>query len=334
MCESTKTVLHPTAAPTAAGSKEEMWQEQVTVEHSRKLLGGKDDTRRRRTPTHAPTVSMDPMEEYNDGHSVSTDADNSRVHLNGKEYTLQGVEFHTPSEHTIGGKHMNAEMHMIHEAKDGSKAIIALLMDAEANSTTLSGDEKRAIEKFAAAMMSAATPRTGNADLKIPVKGWFSKTRTYAVVPLSFVGDMFFSYKGSLTEPPCTEGVEWLVAQHVIPIPVRPLKHLTEAILKGMQLTATTAKANTPNGGNSRPTRPLNGRDISISPVHLVQRMQSDIHVEDGQKTVLTSTLADTTVSMPDAEATLNKDRTDRLDDWEESTELEQLEPESKGALN
>jgi carbonic anhydrase len=63
------------------------------------------------------------------GHTIQVTVDGGSVFTFGqKSYSLKQFHFHTPSEHTIDGKHMPMEMHMVHQSDDGSLAVVGILI--------------------------------------------------------------------------------------------------------------------------------------------------------------------------------------------------------------
>jgi carbonic anhydrase len=153
------------------------------------------------------------------------------------EYTLQQFHFHAPSEHAINGRLADAEMHLVHRNTLGEQAVVAVLLivdDAKANPLF---DQ---IIFGAPVGVSAAT----EFDLggEINAKDLLPRNRRY------------YTYTGSLTTPPCTEGVDWFVMAEPVAISSAALAHFHYIIglfpgYKGF-----------PN--NNRPLRPLNDRGV------------------------------------------------------------------------
>ncbi|KAI1634760.1 alpha carbonic anhydrase [Biscogniauxia mediterranea] len=124
----------------------------------------------------------------------------SSIILDGLNYTLQQFHFHHPSEHLDNGTTMPMEMHMVFMHEEIEVAVIGVYIDIadpeslEAPSTLL--------ETVFSSVEEIATPGTA---------------ATTAPLSLGEVQDLletgtFQRYEGSLTTPPCTEGVSWLVA--------------------------------------------------------------------------------------------------------------------------
>jgi len=149
--------------------------------------------------------------------------------------------FHAPSEHTIMGKHMDLEMHIVHlTAAAELGAVLGIMFDVEEGGN---GENT-----FLASMAGLATKATITGPL--PLKGFLQTLNL----------DEFWSYDGSLTTPPCTEGVRWSVLKTVQPISPAQLKIFTEV----WQNDPTWSAANGGNG-NNRGVQPLNGRAFYFS---------------------------------------------------------------------
>lgn len=104
------------------------------------------------------------------------------------ERRLVQVHFHSPSEHAIGGKRFPLEAHFVHKGPDGSLAVLGVMLRE--------GRSNPAI----AAMLAGAAKGNGSA----------ARVDLARLVP----GDLsVYRYMGSLTTPPCTEGVNWYVAR-------------------------------------------------------------------------------------------------------------------------
>jgi len=106
-------------------------------------------------------------------------------------FDLKSVEVHTPSEHTIDGKALDAEIQFIHESEDGRVAIISYLVK-EGGSCDLLKE------------LEADLPEEGET------------TTIDSLTPITPSSTYFLHYTGSLTSPPCTENVEWFVQEESI----------------------------------------------------------------------------------------------------------------------
>jgi carbonic anhydrase len=141
----------------------------------------------------------------------------SQLDVDGDTYSLLQFHFHAHSEHAVDGVHMPLELHLVHRSESGALAVIGVFLDLGTDNSALS-PVFDAIED-ATANPSALTVELDPADLLPGARqGW--------------------AYSGSLTTPPCTEGVNW----HVMSTPI----HISEA-----QLAAFTTRHDT----NRRPIK-------------------------------------------------------------------------------
>jgi len=136
----------------------------------------------------------------NNGHTIEFDLlEKNEIKLNGKTFQLIQFHFHADSEHTINGKHFPAELHLVHKAKDGELAVLGVLIKPGNHNLKQSFFDK--------------VPKIG-------AKG----AKTIDLNEILPVNKSHFFYKGSLTTPPCSEGVNWIVFSEPISIPTNRLK--------------------------------------------------------------------------------------------------------------
>jgi carbonic anhydrase len=130
-------------------------------------------------------------EIVNNGHTIQVNySPGSTIKVNGREFELQQFHFHSPSENTIEGQSYPMEAHFVHADKDGNLAVIAVMFKA--------GDKNTELE---------------NAWLHMPATAGGKNVLPQSVdanTLLSHDHD-YYRFNGSLTTPPCTEGVWWLV---------------------------------------------------------------------------------------------------------------------------
>lgn len=145
----------------------------------------------------------------------------NQLMINGQAYTLEGIEFHSPSEHRLSGTALSLEIQLMHKAVKGDKmAIISLF----------------AIEGRENALINEVMSQLANGD-----SSGFQLNASKLLPPRK----TFYHYKGSVTTPPCTENVEWIV-------------YNTPMELSRDQIIAF--RATFPQ--NNRPVQPLNGRSV------------------------------------------------------------------------
>jgi carbonic anhydrase len=127
----------------------------------------------------------------NNGHTIQLNfTEGSTLTLGDVKYKLLQVHFHRPSEHMIGGKNFPMEAHFVHRNDAGGLAVVGVLM-AE-------GRPNPAFGKIVKTMPAAEGPAV-KADAAID---------PHAMLPTRL---SYFRYPGSLTTPPCSEVVEWLL---------------------------------------------------------------------------------------------------------------------------
>ena len=150
---------------------------------------------------------------------------NGYLSVGGKRYDLLQLHFHVPSEHTAKGNAYAMEVHFVHRSSDGQFAVLGAFMWAGAENPALA----RILEHVPATVGD-----------KVEVSG--VAINPADLLPASGMGH---TYPGSLTTPPCTEGITWFV--------------LTEPVdVSEAQITAFRSRF----GESARPTQPINGRTV------------------------------------------------------------------------
>jgi carbonic anhydrase len=169
-----------------------------------------------------------PAEIANNGHTVQvTPSAGGSIQVGGVEYTLTQFHFHAPSEEKIEGKAHAMVAHFVHKSADGKLAVVAVLIDAR---------------KESGAWRPIFDNLPGEADATRPLPG--------GVDPGGLLPEArgYYTFMGSLTTPPCSEGVRWLVLKHPVSI--------SQAQLAAFRKLYSH---------NARPTQPTNGRLIEES---------------------------------------------------------------------
>jgi carbonic anhydrase len=134
----------------------------------------------------------------NNGHTIQVNyAPGSTLTMGADKYTLLQFHFHRPSEHTIGGKSFPMEAHFVHRNDAGVLAVLGVLM------TT--GEPNAAFGKFVTTMPTAENVQA-KVDAGIDPNGLLPTKRDY------------YFYEGSLTTPPCSEVVNWLLLTNPIEV--------------------------------------------------------------------------------------------------------------------
>lgn len=127
----------------------------------------------------------------NNGHTIQLNfGEGGSLLLGDTRYKLVQVHFHRPSEHTIAGKNFPMEAHFVHRADSGALAVVGVLMTEGKPNAAFSQMVKTMPTKEGPAVKADAG---FNPNTLLPQK----------------LG--YYRYTGSLTTPPCSEIVEWLV---------------------------------------------------------------------------------------------------------------------------
>lgn len=186
-------------------------------------------------PASEPTleISYEPAQDpevENNGHSVEvTYPEGSSITLDGTEYALAQFHFHAPSEHEIDGTSYPLELHFVNADAEENLAVLGVMV-AE-------GAENPAY----APLVDALPTKEGETT---HVSG---ELNAAAMLPANPDAAERWSYDGSLTTPPCSEGVRWTVF-------AEPIE------LSKEQIAAFEAAYD----HNNRPLQPLNGRELLL----------------------------------------------------------------------
>jgi len=131
----------------------------------------------------------------NNGHTVQVNLQpGNTITLNGQTYKLAQFHFHAPSEHTVDGKHFPMEIHMVYlNEKDKPALVVGLLVQP--------GGENQALDAVLSHMPQKEGENIATPGLTVNVGDFLPASRTY------------WHYSGSLTTPPCSEGLKWFVMQ-------------------------------------------------------------------------------------------------------------------------
>jgi len=168
----------------------------------------------------------DATEVINNGHAIQVNVDShSSINIDGKHFVLKQFHFHSPSENTINGRSFPLEAHFVHVANDGSLAVIAVLYEL--------GDENPALKKIFTSMPKEHNHSQPLKLLANEIEALLPKERSY------------YRFSGSLTTPPCSEGVRWMVLKSYQTMSKEQLKQFTEVIKD-----------------NNRPVQPINARKV------------------------------------------------------------------------
>jgi carbonic anhydrase len=193
-------------------------QSPINIEESATLQGPAEPLQFNYTASSGTVV--------NNGHTIQVDlsGDNSLT-VRGSTYRLLQFHFHTPSEEQVNYRNSAMVAHLVHKNNEGQLAVVAVLLDP--------GVANDLISKVWTYMPLDANDRVRMPPGLIDMNELLPKDQRY------------FQFIGSLTTPPCTEGVLWMVMK-------QPTQLGREQIRMFQQLF--------PN--NARPVQPVNGRPV------------------------------------------------------------------------
>uniref|UniRef100_A0A5B7C1F4 Carbonic anhydrase n=1 Tax=Davidia involucrata TaxID=16924 RepID=A0A5B7C1F4_DAVIN len=173
----------------------------------------------------------------NRGHDISLRwvGDAGSIQINGTDYFLEQAHWHSPSEHSINGRRYDLELHMVHATRDVNVknriAVTGLLYKIGQS------------DMFLPKLTSNLTSMTDAI-----------KERNLGVIDpneIKMGGKNYYNYMGSLTVPPCTEGVIWIINKKVRTVSQDQVKLLREIVHDYAE-------------ENARPLQPLNAREVHL----------------------------------------------------------------------
>ncbi len=174
-----------------------------------------------------PSYRAETLSVSNNGHTIKVNTQNSTLNIGSEKYQLLQYHIHAPSEHVVDEKTYPLEIHFVHATPDGKLAVIGVFAEAGIK-------ENADFQKI----LNNAPKSVEDVEIKAftlnPAK-LLSSTRD------------FYLYSGSLTTPPCTEGVNWYVLKNPIQ-------------LSQNQITAFEAFYS----DNARHHQALNGRSVLL----------------------------------------------------------------------
>ncbi len=165
-----------------------------------------------------------PLDVVNNGHTVQVNFQRgSRLVSSGDAYDLLQMHFHTPAEHAVSGKRYPLVAHFVHRDASGQLAVLGVFFEEGAANPEL--------EKIITHVPHNAHGAAQASDVRFDPDN---------MVPHDL---KVWRYMGSLTTPPCSEGVNWHVAEQVMTASREQIEAL-HALM----------------GDNARPVQPLNNR--------------------------------------------------------------------------
>lgn len=167
----------------------------------------------------------------NNGHSIQFDFEpGDFITLEGKKYALKQFHFHASAEHTIDGVRYPLVIHLVHANEEGKLVVIAIM----GKESPENAEPYKFLDKFLPVSQNETKPINESFDMT-------------EVLPEN---QGYYTYEGSLTTPPCTEGIKWFILKEPIGVSIKLINDLK----KLMPID------------NYRGIQKLNGRQIKEKP--------------------------------------------------------------------
>lgn len=168
-----------------------------------------------------------PLEVVNNGHTIQVNyAPGSHITVDGIAFELKQFHFHSPSENRIDDNAYPMEGHLVHADADGHLAVVAVMFEE--------GAENQVLSRIWEHMPKEAGNKAQVEGETVTAEALLPENRDY------------YRFNGSLTTPPCTEGVRWLVLKNAVGVS----KEQVEAFQDVM------------HHDNNRPVQPVNARPV------------------------------------------------------------------------
>ncbi len=161
----------------------------------------------------------------NNGHTVKVNTEHAGfIEVDGKRYDLKQFHFHSPSENQVDGKPYAMVAHFVHASAKGELAVVAVMFQQ--------GKANKALTKVWSKLPQEVGDKAGYRGLDLA-----------AILPADRT---YYHFTGSLTTPPCSENVNWMILKTPVTIGAQQLK-----------------KFHALYNGNVRPVNPMNGRSVT-----------------------------------------------------------------------
>ena len=184
------------------------------------------DAKKEKLPAIGFSYHAAPLNVINNGHTIQVNyAAGSSIERDGKTYQLAQFHFHHMSENAIKGQHTPMELHLVHKDNDGNLAVVAVMLKE--------GKANKQVATVWSNLPAVEGKENTPASVMVDAAGLLPPKHKY------------YTFPGSLTTPPCSENVLWLVL-------AGPVTLSKEQIAKFADVY--------PN--NARPLQPLNGRTV------------------------------------------------------------------------
>ncbi|XTZ09720.1 MAG: carbonic anhydrase [cyanobacterium endosymbiont of Rhopalodia yunnanensis] len=170
-----------------------------------------------------------PLRIINNGHTIQVNSvPGNFIIVDDQKFELLQFHFHHPSEHTVNGKNYPMEIHLVHRNQQGSLAVLGVSLKQ--------GQEHQTLQLIWDSIPSRKSAEKLISDRYIPLN---------KLLPANFDS---YRYFGSLTTPPCSEIVYWIVFREPLEVSLRQIQQFKQIF-----------------SSNARPVQPINRRFILTS---------------------------------------------------------------------
>lgn len=169
-----------------------------------------------------------PFSMLNNGHTILLNyGPGSSITVGDKTFELVQFHFHSPSENHINGVSYPMEVHLVHKDVDGNVAVVGVMFKEGAENP----------------MVRGLWSHLDDAKVGHAIEDSYVTINAYGLLPTN--NQEYYRFNGSLTTPPCTEGVTWFVMKEPLQISAAQIKRFVRLI-----------------GHNNRPIQPINARPV------------------------------------------------------------------------
>jgi carbonic anhydrase len=177
-----------------------------------------------------PAIQFDykpsPLNIVDNGHTIMINySPGSFIIVGGKRYELKQFHFHRPSEEKINGKSYEMAVHLVHADEKGNAAVVTVLLKK--------GEDNALVHTLWKDLPKEKEKVESEKDVQIDADGLLPPDHSY------------YTFFGSLTTPPCSEDVTWLVLKHPVSVSAAEIEQFSKLYRN-----------------DARPTQPLYGRVI------------------------------------------------------------------------
>ena len=167
-----------------------------------------------------------PLNIIDNGHTIMINySPGSFITVGGRRYELKQFHFHRPSEEKIDGKAYEMTVHFVHTDEKGNVAVVAVLLEK--------GEDNALVNTLWKDLPKEKEKVESEKDVQIDADRLLPQDHSY------------YTFFGSLTTPPCSEGVTWLVLKHPVSVSAAEIEQFSKLYRN-----------------DARPTQPVYGRVV------------------------------------------------------------------------